>query len=97
MTNFPLFEQACLELLARVEVLEAEVRRLTGREVVQKRIMDMDDDDLFKPLSAKVNPKRFTVGGRLIENPKISRMSEDFKLKAALRNIQRLDRPKAGQ
>lgn len=98
-------EAACLALLDRVEALEARLRQIESRTnwpvLPAPRLHlswseDMKEDDPFKPLSAKVNPTSYSVGGRLIEKPTIARASEDRRIMAAIRRKQ-VHRQKAGE
>lgn len=49
----------------------------------------MTDDELFKPLSAKVGRQTFSVGGRPMSG-QAARLSEDHKIAAALRRRREL-------
>lgn len=45
----------------------------------------MKEEDLFKPLSAKVGPKQYSISGKEITNPKTRRNASDKSLLAALK------------
>lgn len=45
-----------------------------------------DEDDPFRPLSAKGTRKQFSISGREITAPGRARAARDYQLAAALRN-----------